>query len=461
MREKIKNKILGILIGMLVIAVTVSANENKATTNSVLFNSPPVADPGGPYAGIEGTEMIFDGSGSYDPDGDIVTYRWYIGPDETPDTDWSLDPILYYTFGDDFNDYVWVEVSDGTLTDAAKTPAFIENAIPEVDAGPDQSGDEGEKVNFDFNFVDPGFNDTHLIYFASIIGLGPGGMTPPTGNVTSWYWQDHSYAIINYRIRSGDMYVNDAHFYTPNAYKLVVTDPPLGWESKSGSDQGGKWINYSGDLMKPGENKWMQMKITPDNQMQFNTTVIFTLNGEEIARDTIMTPPKSSFNLAQSNIQFSFNYRDSGTYIASFYVIDDDGGNSSDTCTVTVSNSAPTIQPFGPFKGKPGDTFEISATATDKGSDDLTFTWDFGDGSSPITNVYYNNGESPDPDSSPLGGTAPFTITDTVEHNYTGKKVFTITALVHNSPLLTASRTVLWISCLMLYPIVFSHISLV
>ena len=72
MREKIKDKIFSILFVMLFIAVIVSANENIVTTNSVFSNIPPVADPGGPYAGVEGIEMMFDGSGSYDPDGDIL-----------------------------------------------------------------------------------------------------------------------------------------------------------------------------------------------------------------------------------------------------------------------------------------------------------------------------------------------------------------------------------------------------
>jgi PKD repeat protein len=47
---------------------------------------PPVADPGGPYAGTEGLSISFDGSGSTDPDGDAatLTYRWVWG-DGTPD----------------------------------------------------------------------------------------------------------------------------------------------------------------------------------------------------------------------------------------------------------------------------------------------------------------------------------------------------------------------------------------
>ena len=39
--------------------------------------------------------------------------------------------------------------------------------------------------------------------------------------------------------------------------------------------------------------------------------------------------------------------------------------------------------------------------------------------------------------------------------------VMIIGALVHNSPLVTASRIVLWINCRILYPMVLSHISLV
>ena len=36
----------------------------------------PVADPNGPYTGTEGVPITFDGSGSYDPDGTIVSYDW-------------------------------------------------------------------------------------------------------------------------------------------------------------------------------------------------------------------------------------------------------------------------------------------------------------------------------------------------------------------------------------------------
>jgi hypothetical protein len=42
-------------------------------------NSPPVADPGGPYSAQVGKSVQFDGSRSWDADGQIVRYSWLFG----------------------------------------------------------------------------------------------------------------------------------------------------------------------------------------------------------------------------------------------------------------------------------------------------------------------------------------------------------------------------------------------
>ena len=63
------------------------ASDTKTTTANVNDPSPtnqmPVPDTGGPYTGIVGTALTFDGSASYDPDGTIVAWDWNFGDGST------------------------------------------------------------------------------------------------------------------------------------------------------------------------------------------------------------------------------------------------------------------------------------------------------------------------------------------------------------------------------------------
>lgn len=58
---------------------------------------------------------------------------------------------------------------------------------------------------------------------------------------------------------------------------------------------------------------------------------------------------------------------------------------------------------------------DIAFTATDPGSDDLTFRWEWGDGSTATATTYFNDGAGPDPYPSP-GGIFLFTATDSETH---------------------------------------------
>ena len=95
--------------------------------------------------------------------------------------------------------------------------------------------------------------------------------------------------------------------------------------------------------------------------------------------------------------------------------------------SVTVDNVAPSIVPFGPLTVDEG-TLALTATSTDPGSDDLTFTWEFQLGPT-ISKVYYNDGVGPDPYPSPWG-TYPFPATDTAQHTYGDDYVYTVTLTV-------------------------------
>jgi len=83
------------------------------------------------------------------------------------------------------------------------------------------------------------------------------------------------------------------------------------------------------------------------------------------------------------------------------------------------------IEDFSPYFL--GHNITFVATASDPGSDDLTFTWDWGDGSSE-SRIYYNDGMGPDPYPSPDAN--PITVTDTARHSYAFAGTYMITLTV-------------------------------
>ena len=84
-------------------------------------NRPPIADAGGTYEGSEDSPVTFSALASFDLDGDPLRYRWDFGNDGLWDTEFSLDPVAHYTWGDSYSGIVNLEVTDGELssTDAA------------------------------------------------------------------------------------------------------------------------------------------------------------------------------------------------------------------------------------------------------------------------------------------------------------------------------------------------------
>ncbi len=74
-----------------------------------------------------------------------------------------------------------------------------------------------------------------------------------------------------------------------------------------------------------------------------------------------------------------------------------------------------------------GHNITFTATASDPGSDDLTFSWDWGDGTL-TEHIYYNDGVSPDPYPSP--DVNPISVEDTAAHSYASTGTYTITLTV-------------------------------
>ena len=131
----------------------------------VRLNTPPIADAGGPYMGVEGTAVTFDASDSSDPDGQTLQYRWDFNNDGTWDTQYSTDPTATRTWYDDHSGTVVVEVFDGQYTDTAAASVEVDNAAPEitsfVNLSPFCGVAEGEEITVSGDFTDAGTLDTH------------------------------------------------------------------------------------------------------------------------------------------------------------------------------------------------------------------------------------------------------------------------------------------------------------
>ena len=92
-------------------------------------NRAPVADAGGPYAAEVNTSITFDGSGSYDPDGDALTYSWNFGDGATAN---GVSPSHTYTAEGEYT--VTLVVNDGLLDSSpSTTTATISTTPPPTD----------------------------------------------------------------------------------------------------------------------------------------------------------------------------------------------------------------------------------------------------------------------------------------------------------------------------------------
>jgi PKD repeat protein len=214
-------------------AVFAGAHQGFALV-SVLQNSPPVADAGGPYTGEEGSEATCDGTGSSDPDGDSLTYAWDFGDGNT-----GSGSAASHTYADNGVYTVSLTVTDPDgAASTQSTTATIANVAPavgriEAPGDPVQLGTGDVRAMADF--VDLGEADTHT---------------------AAWNWGDGATApgTVDEALGSGS--VDDCHAYTQAGIytiTLTVTDDDgdsgqsefqyvVVYDPEGGFVTGGGWI---------------------------------------------------------------------------------------------------------------------------------------------------------------------------------------------------------------------------
>jgi hypothetical protein len=323
------------------------------TTVVVLANDGPVALAGGPYEGDEGTNILLDGSGSFDPDGSPITFSWDLDGDGTADTAGASVPFAAV---DDGVFTVELEVSDGLLAGTATAQVTVHDVAPQLEEVPDLLVTE-DPASLTVGFTDAGVQDTHTatIDWGEGAGAGPATVAQGAGGGT---------------ISGSHVYAEDGTFQAT----VTVTDDDGGTHSRTlmvtvqrnqppVADSGGPYA------VDEGSSVGLSAAASSDPDADL-LTYAWDLDGD----GTFETPGvTATFSAAGID--------GPGSRTVSVQVTDDDGEASVASAEVTIRNAPPAGDAGGPYTVPEGGSVPVSATATDAGGDPLTFAWDLdGDG---------------------------------------------------------------------------------
>jgi PKD repeat protein len=230
-----------------------------------------------------------------------------------------------FTFNDDGTFTVTLTVTDDDgSTSTVSHDVTINNVAPAIVAGDDMAANEGEMLNFEGSFVDPGTADTHTFQWDFGDGASASGSLTPT----------HAYGDNGAYTVTLTVTDDDGGVGFDNLIVTVSNVPPM---VEAGPDQAGEScvheISLSGFFTDPG---WLD-------------THTATIDwGDGTIEPGLVTeennPPDSTGNLTGSH-----KYIIPGIYTVTLVVTDDDGDTGIDTLTVTATDTiAPDINLISP-----------------------------------------------------------------------------------------------------------------
>ena len=304
----------------------------------------PIADAAGPYYCSEGTSVTLDASGSYDPDGSILQYRWDFDSDGNWNTEWSAEPIASCVWDDDFSGMVTLEVSDGDYTDTDMSEVAVENIAPTVTATNDATKPEGESIAITISQTDPGTLDT-FAYSFDWDNDGIYEIVAQTSPSASHTWEDNNSYTVRVMVQDDDGGIGTA------TVGVTVTD------------------------LAPAA----AFTCAPDPQDE-NSPVQFS--DASISSPDLIASWSWDFGDGNtgSGKELSHVYPDNEIYTVKLTVTDDDGSIDTASHDVTISNVAPVAEAGLDQTVNEGESVSFSGSFVDPGADTHVIGWDFGNG---------------------------------------------------------------------------------
>jgi hypothetical protein len=312
----------------------------------------PVANPGGPYQVSTGAPIQFDGTGSYDPDGTIVSYAWNFGDGATGT---GSTPVHAYANVGRYTVTLTVTDNDGNQSSATTAanngiPYSIWNdAVTPTNVDVDTGNVEiGVKFQSDIDGYITG-----LQYYKNALNVGThiGSLWNSAGqllaqatftNETATGWQQVSFttpvAITKNTVYVASYHANTGRYNTDESYFANAghDNPPLHALKDGASGGNGLYVYSTGpsfpNLTYNSENYWVDVMffptLGPDTTPPTVTAVSPAAGATNVA---INTPVTATFSEAL----------DTTTINASTFLLKDPANNVV-PATVTYNTTART-----------------------------------------------------------------------------------------------------------------------
>ncbi len=318
-------------------------------------NTRPVAEAGMDQNALVGVTVTLDGSGSFDPDGDPLTYSWSIlsqpvGSSATLAAPTSVSPSFVVDVAGDY--VLQLIVDDGALSSAPDTVLVSTiNSAPVADAGPDQTVSQSQTVQLDGSGSFDADGDP-LSYFWSI-NSAPTGSTVTLSDplvVSPTFVADlpGTYVL--------QLIVNDGFVDSAPAtmVTVAVNDPPV---AHAGADQG----------------------VPVGQSVQLDGTGSFDPNGSPLTYSWtfVSRPPTSTATLDDPSVVMPTFVADvAGTYELSLVVNDGLVDSAPDAVIISTVNTPP-VANAGADQTAPVNTLITldGSASSDADGDPLTYLW--------------------------------------------------------------------------------------